>query len=69
MDDVDHANLKSDAMIEAAITQSRRALTQRTLQPVGACHWCNETVSGLKLFCDADCADDHAALRRRENKA
>lgn len=69
MDDVDHANLKSDAMIEAAITHSRRSLTQRKLQPVGACHWCNERVGGQQLFCDGDCASDHATLMRRENKS
>lgn len=69
MDDVDHANQKSDEAIAAAICRSQRALNQRVLQPVGACHWCNEVVGNQKLFCNGECADDHAALMRRENKS
>lgn len=34
--------------------------TTKTLQPTGFCHWCNEEVDHPKLYCDGDCASDHA---------
>lgn len=67
MDDVDRAAIKTETEIDDAIAHARHALTTRSLQPVGACHWCNESISGQRLFCDGECADDYAAQMRRGN--
>ena len=32
----------------------------KTLNHTGQCHWCNEDVVKPKLFCNGDCASDHA---------
>lgn len=50
---------------DAAITSARNAVTRRELEPNGKCHNCNDYLDDpRKLFCDGDCASDHAQRQR-----
>lgn len=45
-----------------------RALEAQRPKPNGKCHWCGTGVAGEKIYCDGDCAAEHAheqKLRRR----
>lgn len=66
-DEIDRANDLAAALVTDAVAHSRRGLEQRALEPVGACHWCNETLRQYgQLFCDDGCAEDYAAQQKRE---
>lgn len=48
------------------IAHARHALTRRSLEPCGVCHWCGEPLRQAgQLFCDNLCADDHATHQKR----
>lgn len=50
---------------EMAIQRARAASGPR-LKPKGSCHYCERQVKPEQLYCDEDCADDHAyELKRR----
>jgi hypothetical protein len=52
-DEADKAQLHVDNAISAAV-QYRKPVPN--IHPIGLCHWCEEDLEGLKLFCDGDCA-------------
>lgn len=54
-------------MTDSAITTARNLARVRELEPKGVCYNCNErTTNRDQLFCDADCANDHAMLQRNK---
>jgi hypothetical protein len=72
-DDADLANEQAQRWLQARLA----ATTQRktgTLAPTGFCHYCGDEFlaanpdAAKKLFCDASCASDYAALQRRLGK-
>lgn len=65
MDDADRAEEKIENTISAGIEDARYHLVNRELTPCGACHWCGEYVRGSQLFCDNECASDHAKMKGR----
>lgn len=69
MDVVDMANDRVELVERIGLEQSRKALGVRELLPMGACHWCNETLPRSdQIFCGADCAGDYAKSRIRNGK-
>lgn len=54
-DDLDRAVEYQQRMIDAALTHRAPA---PELPRTGACHYCEEPVSEIQLFCDSDCAQD-----------
>lgn len=61
---MDEADISDDGtgLAARAVNEIRKALAKRELEPMGACHYCNEYVRGMELFCCKECADDHASL-------
>ena len=65
-DAADRADSVIQGSVDAALDEARHALSQRALLPCGVCHWCGETLHhAAALYCDSDCAADHAADQRR----
>lgn len=64
-DPLDRAQATEAEANERNIAAIRNRSQTRELHPNGTCHFCEEPVSGEKLFCDSDCADDHQRLNRR----
>lgn len=59
------ADKATTMLTNAAIASVRNAMMRRELEPNGTCHNCNELVDDpRKLFCDGDCASDHAQRQR-----
>jgi predicted nucleic acid-binding Zn ribbon protein len=56
-DEVDCSD-NGDEITQSELARIRKLLASRELQPIGACHWCNEYVKGDKLFCSSECAED-----------
>jgi hypothetical protein len=52
-DEVDLANEQAEKQLQAALTHRKPVVK---LAPIDSCHWCEEPLDGLKLFCDGDCA-------------
>lgn len=53
-DDADNAQL----LIDEALARALAAKKPVTIQAKGACHWCDEPVTALKLYCSTDCRAD-----------
>lgn len=58
-------------LIEKQLELSRRAIDLNTKrpEPTGHCLYCEAVVAAPKLYCDGECADDHAfeLARTRQN--
>jgi hypothetical protein len=63
MDVSDRADSEIESSIQEAMYQASKK--SANLKPNGICHYCQETVEGLQLFCDSDCATDHDKLINR----
>lgn len=63
MDELDLAADRSELERESIL---RRIMARKpeSLEPVGECYACGELVSGYKLFCNNDCASEHARRKR-----
>lgn len=61
MDIIDQANHQAELALELQL-KARKP----TLQPIGCCHNCNETLPEGQLFCDASCAQDWEHRSNRE---
>ena len=62
-DDIDIAS-------ELELDFQRRAIEAhrtgaKTLKPFGYCYNCEEQVTGSRIFCDQDCAEDYELRQRR----
>lgn len=62
--------LDASQEIEQALLDKRIAAIRaagREFQPKGECHWCEERFDSgsQKIFCDADCSEDHAKYHRK----
>lgn len=68
MDDLDRAFELEDMARRVGRERARRH--KAGLSPMGECHACGEELSGGKLFCDADCAQEWERQRRlrRQNR-
>jgi predicted nucleic acid-binding Zn ribbon protein len=68
MDDAD----MSDDRIEIERNDGiRRASIAKSLKPIGACYYCDETVGSGRLFCDSGCREDYEleqAQRKRNGQ-
>lgn len=70
-DEVDDASAQSELFLQQALANLPVA---SKLQPRGNCHYCEfvfekkDPDRARKLFCDADCADDHAREQRLMNR-
>ncbi len=62
-DDADIANDIEQRRLQANIDASQAAVPG--LSPVGECHNCGYGVGPDQLYCDAECADDHAWILHR----
>lgn len=58
-DAVDRATEEERRVTDNAIRSARKDVPN--LRPIGRCHYCREEVAQPKLYCDEDCANDHAA--------
>lgn len=55
----DEADMTADRMeAEEAFRRKQRLVPPKQLQPVGACHWCEEILDDHTIFCDNNCRDD-----------
>lgn len=63
-DDVDRSD-DGTGLAERAVYQIRKALANRELEPIGACHYCNEYIRDGRLFCCKECSDDWEASKKR----
>jgi hypothetical protein len=71
MDDIDRAQAREAQIRDDAIAEFRRR-AYTSLKPVGACHYCGETLQDGALFCDVHCRGDwehEQRLRRIAGKA
>lgn len=50
---------------DEGIARIRDVMNRRELEPCGACHWCSSYVTSDRLFCDGECADEHAVMLQR----
>ena len=64
MDDANRAEDRIEKTIEASLEQVRRRMEYRELEPIGACHWCNEYIKDNRLFCCRECSDDWERNKR-----
>ena len=64
MDDADRAEEKIENAVADALDKVRRRMEARELEPIGACHWCNEYVKDTRLFCCKECSDDWEQNKR-----
>jgi hypothetical protein len=51
---------------ERTVKEIRKAMSNKELQPCGACHWCNDYVRGNSLFCCKECEDDYNRAKRQD---
>jgi hypothetical protein len=58
-DDIDAANERAELRLEA-----ERKFRYPSLPDVGSCHFCGESLSAGRRFCDADCRDDWQVARK-----
>lgn len=56
---------KSDKLENQLVSTIRKVMSNRKLEPIGACHYCNEYVRGTDLFCCEECAKDWEESERR----
>lgn len=61
---IDAACAEQERMNAQAIENIRN--TTQGLKPRGDCYWCNEPMDVQKLFCDVDCANDHAHYHKNK---
>jgi hypothetical protein len=52
-DEIDMANEQAQMILDRALAYRKPV---PSIHPVGQCHWCEEDLEGLKLFCGSDCA-------------
>lgn len=66
-DEIDRANDQAELFLAQAIRHNKAARVR--LLPTGECLFCREPVKDARLFCDAECRDDHDRLTeaRRRN--
>lgn len=64
MEDLDLASERSELERETQVAAVRRRPGSGLLA-CGKCHFCDEEVSTGKLYCNSDCATDHAKEQRR----
>lgn len=57
-DEFDQASALEQEMLAHALSQTLNATVVK-LQPKGSCYNCLEEIEKPKLFCDAECAEDH----------
>lgn len=67
MDDLDRASELEQKQRDAALAGVRAR--SATLPPTGACYNCGEPLAGSRVFCDAECRDDHETRRRAMERA
>ncbi len=67
MDEIDRAVACESLILEKQIQATRAGLSVRKINPRGSCHYCEEPFrkSDSRLFCDADCRDDHVKYSRQ----
>jgi hypothetical protein len=65
-DEIDAANDLAAAESAAGVARARAAAGRAGPPPRGTCYSCEEHVPDPKIFCDRDCADDHAKARKRQ---
>lgn len=65
-DDADRAEDRIEATLEDSLAQVRHRMAYRELEPCGSCHWCNDDVSGGRLFCCRECSDDFELHKRTQ---
>lgn len=68
MDDADRAENRVQEILDDAMGKVRRYLQRREIEPCGACHYCNDYVSGQRLFCSEECAEDYEKMTSRGMK-
>lgn len=56
MDDADRADDRITNAVADGINECRRA---SSLIATGFCHYCNEPLPTGRLYCNAECRDDH----------
>lgn len=49
-----------DSLVSAISEAAKNGVGR--LEPKGRCYYCDESIPNPKVFCDSNCADDHAAL-------
>lgn len=59
-DEADLAFEAEQRAIDSAIAVHSKATSR--YRPVGMCHYCEDTVSAVQLFCNQDCSEDQARL-------
>lgn len=64
-DFVDNSDIIEEKLKAQRIAAIRQQASAQNLPRIGKCHWCDEPVEPVKVFCDADCAHDHNRHTRR----
>ncbi len=71
-DEIDLANEQSERWLNQALANIGQGA--KKLAPVGKCHYCETEFArtdpdfARKLFCDSECAADHAEEERLRNR-
>jgi hypothetical protein len=65
-DEIDQANELADLALNIAIRNLRS--TTKKVDPTGVCHYCEAEVGPLQLYCDSECASEHANEQRLKNR-
>jgi hypothetical protein len=65
MDDADRAEDLIEHTLEDGLAKIRARMSYRELQPCGSCHYCNSYVDGNRLFCCAECSEDHEKVMKQ----
>lgn len=59
MDEADRADAEITAGLSEGLWMAQQqAKRSPAFRPNGRCHFCDEPVTGEKLFCDLDCEED-----------
>lgn len=68
-DENDRASFLEEAARQAEINRIRAEAATRALLPTGVCYNCESEVPWPKLFCDRECADEHAQFQEQRRRA
>lgn len=62
MDIVDECFVEQESELEYFIKKA--SVTTNRLKPKGECYACDESIEHPKLFCNSECADEHAKMEK-----
>ena len=63
MDVAEAAFLETESTLKYQLHLVRRQKNFRSVRPEGFCHYCEEEVQGVKLFCNGKCASSFERKR------